>query len=85
MFAPEYGIPEDPATGSSAGPLAAFMMHQELVSSSFGTRFVSEQGRKMGRRDVLHVHVRGKDGFDGIEIGGYVTALATTSMRLPRT
>jgi trans-2,3-dihydro-3-hydroxyanthranilate isomerase len=26
MFAPEYGISEDPATGSSTGPLVAFMM-----------------------------------------------------------
>ncbi|HEX7679835.1 MAG TPA: PhzF family phenazine biosynthesis protein [Thermoanaerobaculia bacterium] len=25
MFAPEYGVIEDPATGSSTGPLAAFM------------------------------------------------------------
>jgi hypothetical protein len=26
MFAPEYGIAEDPATGSSTGPLAAYMI-----------------------------------------------------------
>jgi trans-2,3-dihydro-3-hydroxyanthranilate isomerase len=85
MFAPEYGIPEDPATGSSTGPLAAYMMRHELVSSTSGTRFVSEQGTKMGRRSVLHVHVRGKAGVDGIEIGGHVAPLATATMRLPRT
>ena len=28
MFAPEYGIPEDPAIGSSTGPLAVFMMRR---------------------------------------------------------
>jgi PhzF family phenazine biosynthesis protein len=28
MFAAEYGIPEDPATGSSTGPLAVFMMRR---------------------------------------------------------
>ena len=55
MFAPEYGIVEDPATGSSTGPLAAFMMQHGLVSNKDGTRFVSEQGTKMGRRSLLHV------------------------------
>jgi hypothetical protein len=39
MFAPEYGIPEDPATGSSTGPLAVFMMRRGLVSNAAGTRF----------------------------------------------
>ena len=82
MFAPEHGVPEDPATGSSTGPLAAFMMRHALVSSADGTRFVSEQGTKMGRRSVLHVHIRGDRGSESIEVGGHVTPLATASMRL---
>jgi trans-2,3-dihydro-3-hydroxyanthranilate isomerase len=82
MFAPEYGISEDPATGSSTGPLALFMMRHGLVSATSGTRFVSEQGSKMGRRSLLHVHVRGNSGAEGIDIGGYVTPLATATMRL---
>lgn len=84
MFAPEYGVPEDPATGSSTGPLAAFMMRHGLVSSADGTRFVSEQGTKMGRRSVLHVHIRGARGSERIEVGGHVTPLATASMSLLR-
>jgi trans-2,3-dihydro-3-hydroxyanthranilate isomerase len=82
MFAPEYGVPEDPATGSSTGPLAAFMMRHGLVANSSGTRLVSEQGTKMGRRSFLHVHVRGDGGADGIEVGGHVTPLVTAAMRL---
>lgn len=82
MFAPEYGIVEDPATGSSTGPLAAFMMRHGLVSTTGGTRFVSEQGTRMGRRSLLHVHIRGDQGADGIEVGGHVTPVATASMRL---
>ena len=82
MFAPEYGVPEDPATGSSTGPLAAFMMRHGLVSSADGTRFVSEQGTKMGRRSVLHVHIRGARGSEGIDVGGHVTPLTTASMIL---
>ena len=60
---------------------AAFMMHDGLVSNAGGTRFVSEQGTKMGRRSLLHVHVRGDSGVDGIEVGGRVTPVAIGSMR----
>jgi trans-2,3-dihydro-3-hydroxyanthranilate isomerase len=82
MFAPEYGIVEDPATGSSTGPLAAFMMRHELVASKAGTRFISEQGTKMGRRSLLHVHIRGERGSEGIEVGGHTTPVATARMHL---
>jgi trans-2,3-dihydro-3-hydroxyanthranilate isomerase len=82
MFAPEYGIPEDPATGSATGPLAAFMMRHGLVASADGTRFLSEQGTKMGRRSLLHVYIRGERGADGIEVGGHVTPLVEATMQL---
>lgn len=82
MFATEYGVPEDPATGSSTGPLASFMMRHGLVSGASGNRFVSEQGTKMGRRSLLHVHIVGQNGVDGIEVGGYVTPVAEATLRL---
>ena len=82
MFAPEYGIAEDPATGSSTGPLAAYMIRHNLVSGQPGTRFVSEQGTKMGRRSWLHVEVHGKDAADGIYVGGHVTPVAEAFMTL---
>ena len=76
MFAPEYGIPEDPATGSATGPLAAFMMRHGLLSS---TRFVSEQGTKMGRRSLLHVQIH--DSGD-IDVGGDVTPVGAGTLQL---
>jgi len=82
MFAPEYGIPEDPATGSSTGPLAAFMMRRGLFSNAAGTRFVSEQGTRMGRRSLLHVDIQGENGTDGIYIGGQVTPIIQAVMTL---
>jgi trans-2,3-dihydro-3-hydroxyanthranilate isomerase len=82
MFAPEHGIVEDPATGSATGPLAAFMMRYGLAPSAAGTRFVSEQGTKMGRRSLLHVLVHGEHGSDGIEVGGNVTHVASAVMTL---
>jgi trans-2,3-dihydro-3-hydroxyanthranilate isomerase len=76
MFAPEYGVPEDPATGSSTGPLAAFMMKHGLFTPESDAPFVSEQGTKMCRRSLLYVKVLGEDGSDGILVGGHVTPLA---------
>jgi trans-2,3-dihydro-3-hydroxyanthranilate isomerase len=82
MFALEYGIMEDPATGSSTGPLAAYMLRHGLVSGAAGSRFVSEQGTKMGRRSILHVQLHGEQGVDGIEVGGHVTPVAEATLRL---
>jgi trans-2,3-dihydro-3-hydroxyanthranilate isomerase len=77
MFAPEHGVVEDPATGSATGPLAVYLMKHGLVAKDSGTRFVSEQGTKMGRRSILHAQIN--DG--NIEVGGYVTSLVEATMR----
>jgi trans-2,3-dihydro-3-hydroxyanthranilate isomerase len=84
MFAPELGVVEDPATGSATGPLAAFMMRHALAPSAADTRFVSEQGTKMGRRSLLHVLVHGDFGKDGIEVGGSVVHVTTATMEYDR-
>jgi trans-2,3-dihydro-3-hydroxyanthranilate isomerase len=82
MFAPEYGIPEDPASGSCMGPLAVYMLRHDLIPDAGDTRFVSEQGTKMGRRSLLHVEVRGKSAIDGIYVGGSVTPIVEAVMTL---
>ena len=82
MFAPEYGIPEDPASGSCLGPLAVFMMRHGLIAHVAGTRFVSEQGAKMGRRSLLHVEIQGENGVEGIYVGGHVTPIVEAVMTL---
>ena len=82
MFAPEHGVTEDPATGSATGPLAAFMIQNQLAPAADGTRFISEQGTKMGRRSILHIHVRGERGANGIDVGGYTTPLVDATMHL---
>jgi trans-2,3-dihydro-3-hydroxyanthranilate isomerase len=76
MFAPEYGIVEDPATGSSTGPLAAFMHRHNLLPSATATRLVSEQGTKMGRRSFLYFDVSAIGTRAGIPVGGHVTPVA---------
>jgi trans-2,3-dihydro-3-hydroxyanthranilate isomerase len=94
MFAPEHeGVSEDAATGSSTGPLAAYLIRHRLVAGADGTRLISEQGVKMGRRSLLHIEIKGVGGSEGIDVGGHVTAVghgtlnaqrASTSLRTPR-
>ena len=83
MFAEELGVVEDPATGSATGPLAAFMMEYGLAPSAPGTRLISEQGTKMGRRSILHVYIDGDRGHNGIDVGGHVVPVAAATMNLP--
>lgn len=80
MFAPEYGIPEDPATGSSTGPLADYMIRHHFLPETSTSRFISEQGVKMGRRSILHVQLHGERGAGGIEVGGHVTPLVKSAV-----
>jgi trans-2,3-dihydro-3-hydroxyanthranilate isomerase len=82
FFAPEYGVPEDPATGSATGPLALYMMRNGFASSASGTHFISEQGTKMGRRSFLHINIKGDMGREGIEVGGNVVSVADASIAL---
>jgi PhzF family phenazine biosynthesis protein len=54
-FFPGIGISEDPATGSAAGPLAAYLASRNLIAE--GVWNVIEQGVEMGRRSRLEVRL----------------------------
>lgn len=82
VLALDHGVVEDPATGSATGPLALYMMRHGLVAAEGGTHFVSEQGTKMGRRSMVHVHIKSPMGSDGIEVGGHVTPVAEATIAL---
>ena len=47
MFAPASGVPEDPATGSAAGPLALHLARHGLID--WGQEITIEQGAEVGR------------------------------------
>ncbi len=63
MFAPMSGIPEDPATGSAAGPLCFYLANYSALPKA--ERFVVLQGVAMGRRSVIHVRCK----WDGDTLG----------------
>lgn len=53
-FCPGAGVPEDPATGSAAGPLGVYLaLHRALPGGA--PRFLVDQGLEMGRDSELEV------------------------------
>lgn len=55
FFNPTVGLWEDAATGTAAGPLAAYLGHEQLLGPD--ATLVIEQGTRMGRRSLLHVRL----------------------------
>ena len=55
LFAPIFGVPEDPATGSASGPLGAYLLKYNAVSAKTESRLVSLQGVRMGRPSRIHI------------------------------
>ncbi len=73
MFAPGIGVPEDPATGSAAGALGAYLVSHGMVEAVDGTvHLVVEQGGCIGRPSVIHVEVRvsGRNAITEVRVGG---------------
>jgi PhzF family phenazine biosynthesis protein len=54
FFNPTVGLWEDAATGTAAGPLAAYLGQEKLLRHGW---LVVEQGVKMGRRSLLHIRL----------------------------
>jgi PhzF family phenazine biosynthesis protein len=54
FFNPTVGLWEDAATGTAAGPLAAYLAGEGLLANN---ELAIEQGTKMGRRSILRIRV----------------------------
>jgi trans-2,3-dihydro-3-hydroxyanthranilate isomerase len=79
---PLVGIPEDPATGSAAGPLAAYLARHGLLP--VGERRVVLQGRHIGRPSLLEVMVTGaRDAIEDVLVGGPVRSVVRGRLTLP--
>ncbi len=69
MFAPGLGVPEDPATGSAAGPLAVHLCRHGRVD--YGERIEISQGEEIGRPSLLNAQVDGHgERIERVEVGG---------------
>ena len=85
MFAPAFGIPEDPATGGASGPLGAYLVHHGAVSPEGTAPMVSLQGVKMGRPSRVHISISSssKDGdITSVQVGGAAVLVAEGELYL---
>lgn len=71
MFAPLFGIPEDPATGGACGPLGGYLLYHGAISAAEARRLTVLQGVAMGRPSRIVVSVETDNGrLSGIRVGG---------------
>jgi trans-2,3-dihydro-3-hydroxyanthranilate isomerase len=75
MFAPAAGVPEDPATGSAAGPLAVHLVRHGRIAP--GEEIEISQGEEIGRPSTLHACVEGSpERIEAVEVGGSAVIVA---------
>lgn len=76
VFAESYGVPEDPATGSANGCLAAYLSrHQYFGGSEVDIRV--EQGYEIRRPSLLCLRAAREANRIRVEVGGRVRPVAT--------
>lgn len=81
MFAPSDGVPEDPATGSAAGPLAIHLSRHGRIA--FGDEIEISQGAELNRPSKLYARAEGSpDRIERVEVGGSAVIVARGEFRL---
>lgn len=81
MFAPADGVPEDPATGSAAGPLAVHAARHGLIR--FGDGIEVSQGDEIGRPSALRAIAYGAaSAVERVVVGGAAVIVARGSFGL---
>jgi trans-2,3-dihydro-3-hydroxyanthranilate isomerase len=81
MFAPGDGVPEDPATGSAAGPLACHLARHGRIE--FGEEIEISQGAEIGRPSTLYACVEGTpEQIEKVEVSGSAVVVARGEFRL---
>jgi trans-2,3-dihydro-3-hydroxyanthranilate isomerase len=82
MFAPGNGVPEDPATGSAAGPLAVHLARHGRIA--FGDEIEISQGAEIGRPSKLFARADGSaEQVERVEVGGSAVIVARGEFKLP--
>ncbi|HEV2644600.1 MAG TPA: PhzF family phenazine biosynthesis isomerase, partial [Candidatus Elarobacter sp.] len=83
MFAPSLGIAEDPATGSAAACLAAYLATKAPIADG-ELRWTIEQGVEMGRTSTLHISAAIRAGeIAAIRVAGESVLVSTGTLRVP--
>ncbi|QNF32785.1 PhzF family phenazine biosynthesis protein [Adhaeribacter swui] len=71
MFAPAFGIVEDPATGSACGPLGCYLVQHKLVLEQPIAHIICEQGYEMERPSLLYLTIEQENNsITQVKVGG---------------
>lgn len=82
MFAPQLGIPEDPATGSAAVCFAGAVHHYDKLPDGTHRRTI-EQGYEMGRPSQISLTLTVEAGrMTNVRIGGSTVRVATGTLEI---
>jgi len=82
VFFADLGIPEDPATGSAAGPLAVHLARHGRIA--FGDEIVISQGAELGRPSTLYARAEGSaERLERVLVGGSARIVARGEFTLP--
>jgi len=92
FFAPNYGINEDPVTGSSNGPLG-FYLHKYVLPAGYpvacrdlpesGIEFIGEQGDCINRSGRVKIRLRLKHGnVENISIAGEAVTIINSTLTI---
>lgn len=76
VFIDYYGIPEDPATGSANGCLAAYLVKHSYFGSDHIDNIRVEQGYEIGRPSLLFLKATMKGELIDVWVGGRVVMIA---------
>jgi trans-2,3-dihydro-3-hydroxyanthranilate isomerase len=83
MFAPVFGVPEDPATGGASGPLGAYLLRHGVVKPPEAERMWSLQGVAMGRPSRIAISVLSRGGIIDVRVGGASVSLGAGYLDVP--
>ena len=92
FFAPNYGINEDPVTGSSNGPLG-FYLHKYVLTAGYsiachempdgGMEFIGEQGDYLKRSGRVKIRLRLKQkNVEDISIAGEAVTILDSTLKI---
>jgi trans-2,3-dihydro-3-hydroxyanthranilate isomerase len=91
MFAPGFGITEDPATGIASGPLGCYLVRHGLITPDAARAIISHQGVAMGRASQVHISIGVADRtsvqgagpiIDDVRVGGEAVLVARGELLL---
>ena len=83
MFAPAFGIYEDPATGGASGPLGSYLVRHSLVAPEKAQAILNLQGVKLGRPSWIHISINSVNGdITRVRVGGNSVFVAEGTMEV---